>query len=429
MQVAGCSTGGGIVRKGARLSEEQGTKNPEPGTRLWHVALALLAFVAPASATFNSPTLLFDTPTADVLPAGALAVSADVTDRLIDTPMNVGFEKSANVRFSPLKHLDFAVNAYTRFDYVLDAKYQILGGEPDHFRLAVGVSDVGFNSYVSPFGHGLEHAYPDWKYPHRTMENFSAFAVTSIPLASFARLNVGLGRGRFVGYGPHGKYFNSDIFFNEYHQWALGLFGGVEVYVTPHVALVAEASGRDLNTGVKANFGPISAAVAWTKMEGLIFPKGDDRFGRIEVGVSYQFDNLFRSRASVPPPEPESTPEPEPESVAVEPVKLDLVPIHFDFDKWAIRPGDATILQGDYDQLRQAPQTKVTIEGYCDPIGTSEYNMALGMRRAEAAKAYLVKLGADVNMFSTISYGEEKLVTHDALQFELNRRCEFKVKD
>jgi peptidoglycan-associated lipoprotein len=70
----------------------------------------------------------------------------------------------------------------------------------------------------------------------------------------------------------------------------------------------------------------------------------------------------------------------------------------------------------------------VTIEGYCDPIGTSEYNMALGMRRAESAKAYLVKLGADMNMFSTISYGEEKLVTQDKAQFELNRRCEFKVQ-
>jgi outer membrane protein OmpA-like peptidoglycan-associated protein len=53
--------------------------------------------------------------------------------------------------------------------------------------------------------------------------------------------------------------------------------------------------------------------------------------------------------------------------------------------------------------------------------------MALGMRRAEAAKAYLVKLGADMNMFSTISFGEEKLVTQDQAQFEMNRRCEFKV--
>jgi peptidoglycan-associated lipoprotein len=127
----------------------------------------------------------------------------------------------------------------------------------------------------------------------------------------------------------------------------------------------------------------------------------------------------------VPPPPPPDTISETPPA----PPKFEgnLATIHFDFDKSDIRPGDATILQGNYDQLKSVPNTQVTIEGYCDPIGTSEYNMALGMRRAESAKSYLVKLGANMNMFSTISYGEEKLVTQDKAEFELNRRCEFKV--
>jgi len=129
-----------------------------------------------------------------------------------------------------------------------------------------------------------------------------------------------------------------------------------------------------------------------------------------------------------PPPPPETLSENPPASPKVE---FNLASIHFDFDKSDVRTGDATILQGNYDQFQKAiaanQKPAVTIEGYCDPIGTSEYNMALGMRRAESAKAYLVKLGADMNMFSTISYGEEKLVTQDKAQFELNRRCEFKV--
>jgi peptidoglycan-associated lipoprotein len=131
-----------------------------------------------------------------------------------------------------------------------------------------------------------------------------------------------------------------------------------------------------------------------------------------------------------PPPPPDTMTEKAPAPPKVE---LNLATIHFDFDKSDIRPGDATILQGDYDQVQKAiaanQKPAVTIEGYCDPIGTSEYNMALGMRRAESAKAYLVKLGADMNMFSTISYGEEKLVTQDKAQYELNRRCEFKVAE
>ena len=396
--------------------------------------VALLALTAPASARFNSPTLLFDTPTADVLPAGSIAISADMTLPLTKTTRNVNYlEADFNVRFSPVKHLDFGVTAYTLKDYVLDAKYQIVGGEPGSFGLAVGVYDVGIHSHVSPMGNGLDDAWPDWKYNlylpryDRQVENFSAFAVTSIPVTEFARVSVGLGRGRFVGYDVRSKYLNTDIFFKEYHQWALALLGGVEVLITPNVALVAEASSRDMNTGVKANFGPVTAAVAWKKMEGLLFSKGDGQFGRLEFGVSYQIDDLFRRPVPAAPLPPEPAPEPEPEPVAVEPAKSDLAPIHFDFDKSDIRAGDATILQGNYDQVKQAPQAKVTIEGYCDPIGTSEYNMALGMRRAESAKSYLVKLGADMNMFSTISFGEEKLVTQDQAQFELNRRCEFKA--
>lgn len=112
---------------------------------------------------------------------------------------------------------------------------------------------------------------------------------------------------------------------------------------------------------------------------------------------------------------------------------LNLQTIYFDFDKSDIRPGDAQIIQSNADQIKQGlnqgQKFTVTIEGHCCPIGTSEYNMALGQRRAEAAKAYLVKLGVDGTILNTISYGEERLVTTDESQYHLNRRCEFKVTE
>jgi len=260
------------------------------------VVFALLALSAPASAAFDSPTLLFDTPTADVLPAGSIAISADVTGPLTQTPQNIGWwEGDASIRFSPVKDLDIGVTGYTLTDYVLDAKYRTLGG-PGRFSLAVGVCDVGLHNYVSPVGHDTSGTWPDWKYNaylpryNRTTERFSAYAVTSMPLRETARLSFGLGRGRFVAYDARSKYLNSDIFFDEYHQWALGLFGGLEVYVHPSVALVVEAGGRDWNSGVRLSIGPFRAAVAWTKMEGLIFARGDKRFGRIVIGVGYQLD-------------------------------------------------------------------------------------------------------------------------------------------
>lgn len=112
-------------------------------------------------------------------------------------------------------------------------------------------------------------------------------------------------------------------------------------------------------------------------------------------------------------------------------VTLNLQTIYFDFDRSDIRPGDAQILQRNADQIKQAlnqgQKFTVTIEGHTCPIGTSEYNMALGWRRAEAAKAYLVKLGVDGSILNTISYGEERLVTTNEAQYHLNRRAEFKV--
>ncbi len=73
---------------------------------------------------------------------------------------------------------------------------------------------------------------------------------------------------------------------------------------------------------------------------------------------------------------------------------LALADIHFDYDKYNIRPGDADILKKDYGMMT-SKAGKVRIEGNCDERGTVEYNLALGQKRADAAKAYLVSLGAD----------------------------------
>lgn len=131
---------------------------------------------------------------------------------------------------------------------------------------------------------------------------------------------------------------------------------------------------------------------------------------------------VVKQEPIAPPPVPiDTTP------VVVEQPKVELATVHFDFDKYDIRPGDANILNGNADNLKKAGNPMVSLEGHCDPIGTSEYNMALGMRRAEAVKAYLVKLGIAASQLSTISYGEEKLVTTNPAEFEQDRRCESKV--
>jgi len=108
----------------------------------------------------------------------------------------------------------------------------------------------------------------------------------------------------------------------------------------------------------------------------------------------------------------------------------ELKPIHFDFDKSDIRPGDAAILDGNARWLSANPKHLVLIEGHCDERGTNEYNMALGERRARATMNYLMSRGIQQGRISTISYGEERpLCTgHDETCWSQNRRAQFLVK-
>ena len=82
--------------------------------------------------------------------------------------------------------------------------------------------------------------------------------------------------------------------------------------------------------------------------------------------------------------------------------------IHFDFDKYDIRPGEADILKENAALLKKFPNVKIQIEGHCDARGTIEYNLALGERRANRTKEYLVSLGIASARISTISYGKER---------------------
>ncbi|UCG31501.1 MAG: OmpA family protein [candidate division WOR-3 bacterium] len=99
--------------------------------------------------------------------------------------------------------------------------------------------------------------------------------------------------------------------------------------------------------------------------------------------------------------------------------------IFFDFDKSDIRVDAAEALRQNAQMLELYPEANITIEGHCCEIGTAEYNIALGERRAKAASEYLVMLGIDAVRLSTVSYGEERPL--DPTVLEQNRRCEFKT--
>jgi peptidoglycan-associated lipoprotein len=99
--------------------------------------------------------------------------------------------------------------------------------------------------------------------------------------------------------------------------------------------------------------------------------------------------------------------------------------IHFDFDKYDIRPGDTEILKENGTLLKKYSNVKIQIEGHCDERGTVEYNLALGERRANSTKKYLTSLGISPDRISTISYGKERPADpgHNEEAWAKNRRA------
>jgi peptidoglycan-associated lipoprotein len=103
--------------------------------------------------------------------------------------------------------------------------------------------------------------------------------------------------------------------------------------------------------------------------------------------------------------------------------------IHFDFDKANIMADDQQTLDQKIAILQKNPALRVQISGHCDERGSDEYNLALGNRRANAAKQYLVSHGIDASRIETISYGEERPLNpgHAEDAWAQNRRDEFTI--
>ena len=105
-------------------------------------------------------------------------------------------------------------------------------------------------------------------------------------------------------------------------------------------------------------------------------------------------------------------------------------PLFFEYDQAVITSQGERLLEENARWFRQYPDATIIIEGHCDERGTEEYNLALGDRRAQRVKAYLVQLGIEPNRMQTISFGEERPFAqgYDESAYRLNRRAHFVVR-
>lgn len=138
---------------------------------------------------------------------------------------------------------------------------------------------------------------------------------------------------------------------------------------------------------------------------------------------------------SSPIEEPTRTITPRDEPVSPPPAELPptvaLEDVFFDFDRFNIRTEARDLLSRNAKQLKDAPRVRVLIEGHCDERGTRAYNMALGDKRARAAKDFLVRYGIDGGRIDIVSYGEDRPFARGSTDsaWQLNRRAHFVVRD
>jgi peptidoglycan-associated lipoprotein len=137
--------------------------------------------------------------------------------------------------------------------------------------------------------------------------------------------------------------------------------------------------------------------------------------------------------AVVTPPPP-----PPPTEVTSSPLSGDLAELNkrgylkdafFDYDKSDLRDDARAALAANADWLKKFPSVQVLIEGHCDERGTSAYNLALGDRRANAARDYIASLGVDASRIKTVSYGKERPICTESNEgcWQRNRRAAFVI--
>ncbi|HIJ56391.1 MAG TPA: peptidoglycan-associated lipoprotein Pal [Deltaproteobacteria bacterium] len=110
-------------------------------------------------------------------------------------------------------------------------------------------------------------------------------------------------------------------------------------------------------------------------------------------------------------------------------VRFEQEHIYFDFDKYNLKPEAQSVLKMKAEFMKANPNIKARIEGHCDERGTNEYNLALGDRRANSAKEFLLNLGIDESRLTTISHGEERPIDKgkNEAAWAKNRRAQFVV--
>ena len=178
-------------------------------------------------------------------------------------------------------------------------------------------------------------------------------------------------------------------------------------------------------TTTDANNVSISPEVGAVTPQGstTVTPSDSTTYTITASGPGGNADATARITVKAPAPPPAAAKEPDWNTLFMQEVR----DAYFDYDSAEIRSDARDALQKTADFLKKYPQVRVVIEGHCDERGSTEYNLALGDRRANAVKQYLVNLGIPAANLNTVSYGKEKPFCSESSEscYQQNRRGHF----
>ncbi len=249
-----------------------------------------------AYADFDRTSGLIDIPVAKVIKGGTWKVYSSgilTIGDYLDSPadFNTGFAYGigdwGEVTISMLTTVDYTIN----FNSIL---LRESGGAPS---IAFGMHNITYRKYVSELGQSEHFGYSDdvdyIKVARRPHEQFSLFFVSTKNFGgSYGEYTVGIGRGKYVGFGPHSHWFNSDMLFastdqqellGKAHEDAVGLFFGGRWQIVEPLSYMFEFDGRDVNTGISYKFPIAEVELAWTHFEQI----GKSHRTRLSFGASF----------------------------------------------------------------------------------------------------------------------------------------------
>lgn len=177
------------------------------------------------------------------------------------------------------------LKVYATKTFCLDLAYTVLEESGSYPGLSIGLENITNNKYVSPLDTG---DVVDFLYAPRPPEIASVYLAATKEFGDYFEMTAGLGRGRFVGYGPRSQYLNFDAFTDEKHQnFVFGMFGGMKFNTPVGVSFILETDGRDANAGLRYETGRFKGTLSIDKIEHLFAqPEGMIQSPRFNLSLS-----------------------------------------------------------------------------------------------------------------------------------------------